>query len=73
MWYDKVILELEEKKTYSRKALFVTLQADNPQLSHNSFKWVLADIISRQMLIILADLVQASCNSRTAVPVLSGR
>ena len=24
-------------------------------------------------LIILADLVQASCNSRTAVPVLSGR
>lgn len=50
MWYDKVILELEEKKTYSRKELFVTLQADNPQLSHNSFKWVLADIISRQML-----------------------
>lgn len=50
MWYDKVILELEEKKTYSRKELFVTLQADNLQLSYNSFKLVLADIMSRQMI-----------------------
>ena len=50
MWYDKVILELQEKKTYGRKELFVTLQADNPELSHNSFKWVLPDIKTRQML-----------------------
>lgn len=50
MWYEKVILGLQGKSTYSRSELFSVLQKVNSKLSRNSFKWILADIVSKQML-----------------------
>ena len=51
MWYDEAIMRLQKKESFSRKELFSILQGYHSELSYNSFKWILSDLISKQLII----------------------
>ncbi len=45
MWADKVLLELEEKRTYSRDDLFRLFRYARADLSESTFRWILYNLL----------------------------
>lgn len=50
MWYEEALKKDTDKKVLSRKELFLYLQAYNESLNYNSYKWILADLISKELI-----------------------
>ncbi|MDO5392930.1 MAG: hypothetical protein Q4F24_17845 [Eubacteriales bacterium] len=50
MWYEEKLLAQPDDTIYTRKELFLILQEINPELSYNSFKWLLSELLSKKLI-----------------------
>ncbi len=50
MWYDKILSQLNTDQSYSRGQLMELLAKERPDLSENSFKWIISEAVEREIL-----------------------
>lgn len=51
MWYKDIVLKLDKDSSYTRKQIYETLLKEKPELSYNSFKWILSDMVKNGIII----------------------
>jgi hypothetical protein len=50
MMYDEAIMDLSKSAVYTRKELFKVLEAKDPGLNYNSFKWKLPELLGKGLI-----------------------
>ncbi len=47
MWYEDSILQLDKHSAYTRQQIYAALLKDKPELSYNSFKWIISSMVKK--------------------------
>lgn len=47
MWYEDIMKRLKKNEIYTRQQIYSVLQKEKPDLSYNSFKWIMAEMIRK--------------------------
>lgn len=50
MWYKDILSEMVSKREYSRMDIYNLLKNTKPDLTFNSFKWILSDMVSEGVI-----------------------
>ena len=50
MWYEEVVCQLNKEKVYSRQEIYGALVKEKPELSDNSFKWIMWQMIKNGII-----------------------
>lgn len=45
MWYEEVVCQLKGEKEYTRQQIYEALVQEKPELTYNSFKWIISDMV----------------------------
>ena len=45
MWYEEVICQLNKEKEYTRQQIYDALVKEKPELTFNSFKWIISEMV----------------------------
>lgn len=45
MWYEQIVGQLDKDKEYTRQQIYETLIKEKPELTINSFKWIISEMV----------------------------
>ena len=45
MWYEDVVCQLNKEQVYTRQQIYEALVNEKPELTYNSFKWIISQTI----------------------------
>lgn len=45
MWYEEVVCQLNKEKEYTRQQIYDALVKKKPELTFNSFKWIISEMV----------------------------
>lgn len=50
MWYEDVVCQLNKEQVYTRQQIYEALVNEKPELTYNSFKWIIAKMVDNGII-----------------------
>ena len=50
MWYEEIVCQLNSEKEYTRQQIYDVLIREKPELTFNSFKWIISEMVDNGII-----------------------
>ncbi len=50
MWYEEVVCQLNREEEYTRQQIYDVLVKEKPEMSFNSFKWIISEMVAKGII-----------------------
>ena len=50
MWYEEIVCQLDRETEYTRQQLYNALVKEKPELTFNSFKWIISEMVDKGII-----------------------